>query len=253
VESSDRNLNTLLSLATAIKPEWLEELFPGDIQATTGVDYDPSSRRVIAEMQKRFRGLALDGKRVEPPPADEAAKLLAQEVLEGRLVLTRWDHEVEQWIERLNQLSTWCPELALPPMSDEDRAVLIEQICHGSFSYKDIKEKEIKPVVKSWLSHAQQELLEKHAPERIPLPNGKKGKVTYSRESMPYLAVKIQDLYGMTQTPRIAMNRVALIVHILGPNMRPVQITQDLAGFWKEHYPRIKQELQRKYPKHEWK
>jgi ATP-dependent helicase HrpB len=77
--------------------------------------------------------------------------------------------------------------------------------------------------------------------------------VTYDVQSPPYISSRIQELFGVTDTPAIAMGRVPLSVHILAPSMRPVQVTQDLANFWREHYPRIKSELQRKYPKHEWR
>jgi len=179
--------------------------------------------------------------------------LLAEEVIAGRLKLSEWDHGVEQWILRLNLLSSWCPELELPRITDEDRRHLIEQLCHGAFSYKDIKDKPVRAGVMSWLNGAQRELLEKHAPERLALSNGRTPKVTYETSGAPFIALRIQELFGVEQTPKIARGRVPVLVHILAPSMRPVQITQDLAGFWKEHYPRIKQELQRKYPKHEWR
>ena len=108
-------------------------------------------------------------------------------------------------------------------------------------------------MVKSWLSHSQQELLDKHAPERLTLANGRTPKVAYEAGAPPHIAVRIQELYDVNTSPHIAMGRVPVLVHILAPNMRPVQITQDLAGFWREHYPRVKQELQRKYPKHAWR
>ena len=130
---------------------------------------------------------------------------------------------------------------------------MIEQICHGAFTYKEIKDRPVKPVVKSWLSPAQQQLLDKHAPERVDLGNGRTPKISYSDDGAPFIAVRIQELFGVTQTPKIGMGRVPLAVHILAPNMRPVQITQDLANFWREQYPKVKQELQRKYPKHEWR
>jgi ATP-dependent helicase HrpB len=108
-------------------------------------------------------------------------------------------------------------------------------------------------VVKAWLSRDQEPLLDKHAPERLTLSNGRTPKVVYEAGSAPYIAVRIQDLYDVNASPRIGMGKVPILVHILAPNMRPVQITQDLAGFWREHYPRVKQELQRKYPKHQWR
>jgi ATP-dependent helicase HrpB len=201
----------------------------------------------------RFRGLTLSSRRLEPPPAEAAARLLAEEVLQGRLVLKQWDHGVDQWIVRLNLLVRWCPELELPPLSEDDRRHLVEQICHGAVSSKDIKDREVKPVVQSWLSPAQQELVERHTPERLALPNGRHPRITYVPDGHPYVALRIQDLYTVEKTPRLALGRVPVLLHILAPNMRPVQITQDLAGFWREHYPRVKSELQRKYPKHEWR
>ncbi len=120
-------------------------------------------------------------------------------------------------------------------------------------SYKDIKDREVKPVVRSWLSPAQRSLLDEQLPERVTLSNDRACKVNYVAEGPPFVAVRIQDLFGVTAAPRLALGRVPLVVQVLAPNMRPVQITQDLAGFWREHYPRVKQELQRKYPKHEWR
>lgn len=253
VEGAEKSVNTLLSLATAVKQEWLRELFPDDIASIPKVTYDATARRVLAEEQLRFRDLALAARRLEVPPPDAAARLLAAEVLAGRLALPHWDHAVEQWVLRLNGLSRWCPELELPAITEADRAHLIEQICHGAASFRDLKDREVAPVVKSWLSHAQRELLEKHAPERLTLPNGRTPKVNYVADGPPFIALRIQELYDVTVTPRIAMQRVPVLVHILAPSMRPVQITQDLAGFWREHYPRVKSELQRKYPKHEWR
>jgi ATP-dependent helicase HrpB len=179
--------------------------------------------------------------------------LLADEIIAGRLPLPNWDHSVEQWLLRLRLLCRHCPELQLPPITEDDRKHIIGQLCHGAVSYKDIKEREVKPVVMSWLSEAQRALLDKHAPERLTLPNGRTPKVAYEATGSPYISLRIQELYDVTQTPKIALGRVPVMVHILTPGMKPVQITQDLASFWREHYPRIKSELQRKYPKHLWR
>jgi ATP-dependent helicase HrpB len=246
-------VNTILSLATAIEVEWLRELFPYDFRPDVRVTFDPVARRVQAEDVVRFRDLVVAARRLEPPPADAASRVLAEEVAAGRLQLPNWDHSVVQWILRLNLLAQWCPDLQLPPIREEDRQHIIEQLCLGATSYKDLKEREARPVVKSWLSAAQRELLDKYAPERVTLTNGRTPKVTYEADTPPYISLRIQELFGVTQTPTIAMGRVPLSVHILAPSMRPVQVTQDLANFWREHYPRIKSELQRKYPKHEWR
>ena len=252
-EIEGRDINTILSLATAVETDWLRELFPDDLELRVHVQFDATAKRVQAAELLKFRGLALSAKRIDPPPADLAARMLADEIIAGRLPLPNWDHGVEQWLLRLRFLIGNCPELQLPPITDDDRKHIVEQLCHGAVSYKDIKEREVKSVVMSWLSATQRELLDKHAPERLTLPNGRTPKVIYEATGSPYISLRIQELYDVTQTPRIAMGRVPVLVHILTPGMKPVQITQDLSGFWREQYPRIKSELARKYPKHLWK
>lgn len=245
--------NTILSLATEVKQAWLEELFPGDIGRAIEVWFDTQARRVYAKELRTFRGLQLEAKIVEPPPIDQAAALLAEQVIAGKLALNDWDHGVEQWITRLNLLAKWCPEFELPPIGADERRALIEQFCHGAFTYKDIKDRPVKAAVKDWLNPLQRQMLDDHTPERLKLSNGKMPKVVYSETEPPHASLRIQELYDVMETPKIALGRVPVLLHILAPNMRPVQITQDLAGFWREHYPRVKSELQRKYPKHQWR
>jgi ATP-dependent helicase HrpB len=168
-------------------------------------------------------------------------------------VLKEWDDAVEQWIVRVNRLRAWMPELALPAIGPEDRLALLQQICHGATSYKEIKDKPVRPVVRSWLSPQQQAWVDEHAPERIELPNGRRAKIVYSADGPPTVAARIQDLYGVTEGLWIAHRRVQLRIQVLAPNHRPVQVTDNLSLFWKEQYPKLKQELQRKYPKHQWR
>ncbi len=253
IETRDKEMNTILSLATAIEPDWLSELFPEDIESDLHVQFDSTTKRVQAAELLKFRGLALSARRVEPPPTDAAARILADEIIAGRLLLPNWDHGVEQWLARLHLLCQHCADLQLPAISDDDKKSVIEQLCHGAVSYKDIKEREVKLVVMSWLSHAQRELLDKHAPERLTLPNGRTPKVSYENGKTPFISLRIQELYDVNQTPKIALGRVPVVVHILTPGMKPIQVTQDLASFWREQYPKIKPELSRKYPKHLWR
>jgi ATP-dependent helicase HrpB len=251
-EIEGREVNVLLSGASAVKEEWLRELFPEDFSSTESVVYDETMRRVFVERQKRFRDLVLEAERGDKPPLSEAARILAGEVTAGRMVLNEWGEAVEQWIVRVNCLRTWMPELELPPITGEGRAMLVEQVCHGAVSYKEIKDKPVWPVVKSWLSAQQQAWVEQYAPERLELPGGRRAKITYASDGPPKLAARIQDLYGVKELA-VAQRRVPLLIEILAPNQRPVQVTQNLANFWRETYPKLKQELQRKYPKHEWR
>jgi ATP-dependent helicase HrpB len=130
---------------------------------------------------------------------------------------------------------------------------MLELICHGAFSDNEIKDRPVLPVVKSWLSRQQQAWIEDYAPERIQLPRGRTVKVVYSVDAAPTIAARIQDLYGIKDTVWIAGRRVPVRIQVLAPSNRPVQITENLSVFWRDTYPKLKQELQRKYPKHDWR
>jgi ATP-dependent helicase HrpB len=120
-------------------------------------------------------------------------------------------------------------------------------------SYKEIKDRKVLPIVKEWLSPAQVDLVEKEAPERIGLPTGRRAPLRYQEGKEPVLSAWIQDLYDLKKAPVIAGGQVKPIFEILAPNRRPVQVTSDLEGFWREHYPKLKPQLSRRYPKHEWR
>lgn len=251
--SRDRALNVVLNLATAVNEEWLRELFPEDFKEVHAVDYDPTLRRVVARVETRFRDLVLEEKLSQNPPAEEAARILAREVSAGRCVLENWNEAVEQWILRVHRVREWMPELELPAIGEEDRGAIIEHVCHGAFSYNEVKARPILPVVKSWLSRQQQAWIEEYAPERIQLPRGRNVKVVYSIDGAPTIAARIQDLYDIKDAVWIANRRVAVRIQVLAPSNRPVQVTENLSVFWRETYPKLKQELQRKYPKHVWR
>jgi ATP-dependent helicase HrpB len=258
IQSRGDELTVLLSLATAIEESWLRELFPNDFSASEEVFFDDAARRVLVRRQRRFRDLSLEEKLSDDPPAEQAAALLAEEALAGRCPLKSWDAAVEQWIARVNALVVWMPELSLPPIGAEDRRALLEQICYGATSYKAIKERAVWPVVKAWLSPQQQAWIEEYAPERAELTTSKgprRVKLLYPEAggSPPVLAARIQELFDVTGGLRVASGRVPVTIQVLAPNHRPIQVTHDLANFWRESYPKVKVELQRKYPKHEWR
>jgi ATP-dependent helicase HrpB len=253
IQARNEDLLVLLSFATAIREEWLQEVFPKDFQVSETLFYDPAVRRVVAQNDELFRDLILHSAKTEPKATDASAGVLAAEVISGRCPLTKWNHEVKQWITRVNCLTDWYPDLGLPRLDDEARKYLISQICQGALGYREIKDRSVWPTVKAWLSPAQIPLVDRFAPERFELPGGRKAKLAYSERQPPVLAARIQDLYGVEGSLKICDQRVTVLIQVLAPNHRPIQITQDLSGFWREVYPKLKQELQRKYPKHEWR
>jgi ATP-dependent helicase HrpB len=251
VESRDE-LRVLLSQATAVEEAWLRDAFPDDFSEGTETLFDPNLRRVMTRRTRLFRDLVLDFTEHDCTDAEAAAKLLAEEVLSGRCPLKNWDDAVEQWFVRLACLRGWMSELDLPAADDDAKRFIVSQICHGAFTYKAIKDAEVMPVLREWITSQGQRWLDQFAPERLELPGGRKAKVIYTVGSAPMTAARIQDLYGVTSLT-VAKGRQPVTIQILAPNQRPVQITTDLANFWKESYPKIKQELQRRYPKHEWR
>jgi ATP-dependent helicase HrpB len=253
IQGRNDELIILLSQVTGVREEWLRELFPDDFRALDQVFFDPVARRVQAIKDLLFRDLVLQSTKLEAPPDESASELLAKEVIAGRCSLAHWSHDVEQWIIRLNCLSRWYPELGLPIIDAEARFHLVQQICHHAVSYKEIKERAVWPIVKSWLSTLQQQALDQFAPARYELPTGRNAKLQYVENQPPLLSARIQDLYGVDGSLTICEGRVPILLQILAPNHRPIQTTQNLSTFWKEAYPKIKQELQRKYPRHEWR
>lgn len=253
IESSEKEREVLLTLATKIEESWLRELFPESLRDETRLEYDPTLRRVVGHRVTLYHDLVLRSEQFSPRADPVAAQLLAREVLNGSCPLKQWDNSVDQWVERVNFVATTFPELEFPRIDEAGKLLLLEQVCQGSMSYKEIKDKAVAPLVKSWLSPAQQTTLEELAPERIKLASGRAVKITYGNASVPTIAARIQDLYDVPRGLSIGKGRTPLRIQVLAPNHRPIQITNDLESFWRDGYPKIKKELQRKYPKHEWR
>lgn len=242
-----------LSMATAIDPDWLLEIFPESVEEISETVLDVAAKQVIQRQSRRFHGMILHEKRGGDPDPEAAGLLLASEVRAGRLKLKQWNDAVEQWIARLNVAAEHCPEQGWTKIGDEDRLLLWQEICRGATSFREARDRPVRPVLNTWLSAADRHLLENWFPERLTLPSGRKAKLRYEEGRPPVLSARIQELYDLHSTPTIADGRVPVLMEILAPNHRPVQVTGDLAGFWATTYPILKTELSRRYPKHEWR
>ncbi|BDS08645.1 ATP-dependent helicase [Oceaniferula spumae] len=252
-EVEGKEVSVYLNRCTKISLKDLQTQFPDDFSDHRGASYDPVSRRVLNLSETRFRDLVLTSKEGGEPPLDQAAHLLAERVVSGELKLNKWDKFVEQWIARLVNLTNWMPEMELPGFSEDDHQLVIEEVCQGAKSYKDIKNREVLPVLSKWLSAPQKSVLDAYAPTEVKISNGKTAKVKYKIDAEPWIAMKMQHLYDVTELPKIANGKVNLLVHLLAPNQRPWQVTGDLKGFWERGYPQMKKDLAGRYPKHEWR
>ena len=254
VEGRGGEVSVLLSQATAVEEPWLKELFPDDYRDAVGVVYDETARRVIARRERRFRDLVLEAKlTADTPPESAAASLLAREVLAGNITLTEWNENVDQWIVRVNRLAEWFPELEVAPITEADKATLIEQICYGSYGARELKDKPVMPALRDWLRPEQLAVLDDYLPERLVMANGRKARLTYHKEGPPVMSARIQELYGVEGRFTIGHGPVAVKFEVLAPNQRPIQVTDDLTSFWRDMYPKVKAELSRRYPRHEWR
>ena len=252
-EVQGRDLQVTLQLLTSIDEDTLGDLFPDDFALEKAPWFDPAQRRVLQREQVRFRDLVIRGRQSGEPDASAAAAILADEVLSGRLAFAAWGDNVTHWLARLDFLRAAMPELELPVFTPDDHRLVLEELFHGCRGARDLKDLDPIPALRAWLSHAQAAALDRHAPERIEIDSGRKVRIDYTRPEEPSLSVFMQQLFTQKDTPRIAGGRVPLVLTILAPNHRPIQITRDLAGFWKNHYPAIRKEMERRYPRHQWK
>ena len=246
----------MLSLASGIREDWLLDYFS---DAWTDIDepfWDDQKQQVFRRMSLSCLGLCLEEKIRNDPPADVAAHILAEHVAEqmdaGRVPLEDWNDGVVKWIERVHWVASIFPEEGLPAYDHAGRMKVLEMLCQGETSIRALRNKDTLAYAKQLLSYKQQQFVDAMAPPFFLLPNGRKMKIDYAVGQTPKGKAKIQDLYDVKQTPSVANGRVRILLDILAPNFRTVQITDDLANFWNTLYPKIRTELSRRYPKHKW-
>ena len=248
-------VTTYLSLCTAVEESWLRELFPEDFSEVSAARYDPTLRRVMARVERRFRDLVLETVDRDDAPSDAASRLLAEEVIAGRLELEKWDGQVDAWIRRVNFLAKHCPELGVATFDEAGRRMVIEEVCAGAVAYRDIRERPVMGIVRGWLTHEQAMALERYCPEKIVLPRKKHpARIEYTADGEAEVEATVQELYDFPGAKlRVCQGKVPIVVCIQSPARRTQQRTRDLDAFWKGSYELVKKELRGRYPKHEWR
>jgi ATP-dependent helicase HrpB len=247
---------TMLSLASHVATAWLEEADAAGFATRHQLEWNHAAKAVEAIEQRTYRGLTLQQTSrppTSPSDLDAAATMIVGRIITGELTLDHWNDKVEQWITRARSMARWFPERGLIAYDDDDIRVILHEIVGKSSRFSQVRDKPCLDFVRGALSWDDQQFIERMAPESIPLPRGWRMKVEYAMDGPPKARVKIQDLYDLDDTPRIAAGRQPVLLEILGPNFRPVQVTSDLRGFWQNLYPELKKELKRRYPRHEWR
>jgi ATP-dependent helicase HrpB len=167
-------------------------------------------------------------------------------------VLPPADSSAGIYLTRLRCLRDWMPELKLPAMGPAELREVLTWLCSGRRSFAELRSADWLCAIESRLTFAQRQAVDREAPERLTVPSGSRITLQYEVGRPPMLAVRIQELFGLAETPRIAGGRVPVLLHLLAPNFRPQQVTDDLASFWRNIYPQIRKELRARYPKHSW-
>lgn len=246
-ESSDRSA-PLLRLACPIEPEWLIDLFPDRVLERSGVEWNRQAERVESVSALVYDDLVIEETRGGVTDDKAAAKLLAARAAEAGLARFIDLAEIEAFLARVEFAAAYS---SMKAIEDSDVRSAFESICYGLRSFSDI-ERAAGGLIPALERTRNSQVLDQIAPARLRLDGGRNTKVNYERGKPPWVASRLQDFFGMTESPRIAGGKVPLVIHLLAPNQRPVQTTTDLAGFWQRLYPQLRKELGRRYPRHAW-
>jgi len=240
----------LVRKASEIEPAWL----PAErLRTTIDLEFDESRDRVAAWKRTRYEDLIISEAEVPPPDAAETARVLAAaaaERLDRALPLD--DPEVAAFLARVRSLADWMPELALPRFTDGELRDLLPALAAGRKSFAELRRAPLIDVLHGALSYQQLEAVRREAPERLEVPSGSQIRIAYEPGKPPVLAARIQEMFGLAETPRVAAGRIPVLLHLLAPNGRPQQVTHDLRSFWENTYRQVRKELAGRYPKHAW-
>jgi len=236
-------------LASAAEREWLPQRC---LTETLDVEFDETSGRVVARRRTRFGDLVIDDVEAPIPTGTEAAALAAAARARPNRVLPDADSAAGRLRIRVRCLAAWQPELGLPDLTDDALLEIIDWLAPSCRSLVELRDADWLSALRGKLSAKQCLAVERDAPESLTVPSGRSIALTYEIGRPPVLAVRIQELFGLRETPRVGGGRVPVVLHLLAPNNRPQQVTSDLASFWANTYPVVRKELRARYPKHAW-
>lgn len=238
----------LVHLASGLQKTWL------DPQLITEVDepfFNASLSAVVARRRTYFQDLLLAETPIECLPNEETAVILAKHARQNLELCFPQSKTTQQFIERVRFLTQNMPELEIPDLDPQSIDETLVNLCTTRTSFSELSTAPWLDQLRCRYQYEQMRLIDLHAPTAMKVPSGNEHCISYEHGKPPRMEVRIQELFGWQQTPRIA-TRVPIQLHLLGPNHRPQQITDDLANFWSETYLHVRKELRRRYPKHHW-
>jgi ATP-dependent helicase HrpB len=253
INFADRD--SLITAAAAFDAASIERDFPDKLVRERVVRWNDTTRAAEASNVLRFADLILEQQRVPTNPEDAHASLLAA-IRSLGIAQLPWSDSMRDLRARIASARAWAPELELIDTSDEALLDSVETwlgpFLNGKTRLEAVTPALLNEALTSRLTHSQRRGLDDIAPESIVVPSGKSHRIAYEPGKPPVLAVKLQELFGLADTPHVAKGKVPLMLHLLSPAHRPIQVTQDLRSFWDRTYPEVKKELKGRYPKHPW-
>ena len=247
--------DSLILSAAPFDARVLEEDYPDQFKRIRTVRWNDERAAVEAFDERRFAAIVLERRSV-PVQAEDAVPALLAAIRQRGLDALPWSESARRLRLRMQSLREWMPELDLPDVSDTPLLDTLEAwlapYLHGVRKLDALSADDLSQALASLFDYEQRKQLDVQVPDSLTVPSGQTRRLEYSPGEPPVLAVKLQELFGLADTPRVAVNRVPVTLHLLSPAGRPIQVTQDLKGFWERTYPEVKKELKGRYPKHPW-
>ena len=242
LDAEDRSERQLpaVRLTARVEPDWLFDFFPERFCSVNSLEWNRTAERVEAVSTLRYGELILEESRNNRPEATAAAAMLAEAAVERGLGTFVEEAALGELLARVH----------FADLPEPDVAGVLRTLCDGLRSFAELREaaRQLLPM----LEGAAGPNLRKWAPATWQLSGGRQTRVHYEDGKPPWIASRLQDFFGLRETPRLGRSAIPVVVHLLAPNQRPVQTTTDLAGFWERLYPQVRRELMRRYPRHAW-
>lgn len=247
-----RSNKALVRLASRVDEAWLFDRYFEKLEESVELEFNQQNERVERVARIRFGKLTLDETRTIAAPDRSTGEVLLRAALVKGVHSFDRDAAAEQWLARVHVLHEHCPSEDLEPVLELTPEALLARACERFSSLGELREAGLMPELWEALPPSTQQRLEREAPTHLVLPSGRRLHIHYARGQDPYVASRLQDFFSMHETPTICQGRLPLLLHLLAPNQRAVQVTRDLMGFWQRHYPELRRQLMRRYPKHAW-
>jgi ATP-dependent helicase HrpB len=238
-------------VASAIEPDWLLDLFGEQVTASTELEWNASLERVEGMSRMLYDGLVIEETRESKLDPERASAVLAQAAKERGVAAFVEPEALATLVNRVRFLAESAPELGVQAFTDAEIDETMRELCIGRTRFSELREADLLGLLMARRGE-QLAQLDAWAPVTLRLPGGRQVKIHYEIGQPPWAESFLQDFFGMAEGPKLARGRVPLVLHLLAPNRRAVQVSTDLAGFWERHYPSLRKELGRRYPRHSW-